>query len=59
MKFLILLVLISTTIGTLRLLDLDDEQIDPSFDGRCLCCVAARRIFCMNNHDLDENEPVD
>ena len=31
---------------------------DPSFDGHCVACVGARRIFCLDGDDNNQNREV-
>ena len=31
------------------------HDIDPSLDGHCIACVGARRIFCLDGDENNEN----
>ena len=32
------------------------HEVDTAFDGRCITCVAARRIFCMDDEEDPQNQ---
>ena len=43
-------------LATARHLDTLEDR-DNQFDGRCVACIAARRIFCMDNQDTATGGP--